>query len=357
MENIFIDTSVYEEGQFVGSGILKTLFESAREGRICILLPEITEREVVAHIHSKVKEEHDRLKRLSSSILKHIGDLKEKLEDAAKASESSAEDLEKAFEDQLDKAKVCKIPIQKDLDLQSIVDAYFRKEPPFSQKKKAEFPDAIVLKSLEQWCEENKTNCIVLARDGDMHGYHCKYLNPRKLEDYMEELTKRIREERQKEEEIRRISLNAYHNLIADRLISDTIKNWIYDQMYDDTLYCEALQIEDINDYSIGEPQIDFSRPSKPMGIYKGHLAHKVEVTVSTEIAVNHPDYDTAYYDGEDRQWYFIDDAKITSLTSILEFDLDFITDENGENTEIDTINSGRRLTRSEMVNSMADSR
>lgn len=47
MDNVFIDTSVYEEGQFVASGILKTLINEASDWRIRILLPEITEREVL----------------------------------------------------------------------------------------------------------------------------------------------------------------------------------------------------------------------------------------------------------------------------------------------------------------------
>lgn len=43
-QNVFIDTSIYEEGQFVGSGTLKTLYDAAKYGLICILLPDITER-------------------------------------------------------------------------------------------------------------------------------------------------------------------------------------------------------------------------------------------------------------------------------------------------------------------------
>lgn len=58
MDNVFIDTSVYEEGQFVASGILKTLINEATDGRIRILLPEITEREVLRQIHKRVNEDN-----------------------------------------------------------------------------------------------------------------------------------------------------------------------------------------------------------------------------------------------------------------------------------------------------------
>lgn len=56
MENIFIDTCIYQEGQFIASGKLKTLFDAAKEGRICILLPDITEREVLAHIEEQYEK-------------------------------------------------------------------------------------------------------------------------------------------------------------------------------------------------------------------------------------------------------------------------------------------------------------
>lgn len=57
MQYVFIDTCIYEEGQFVGSGTLKTLYDAAKEGYIRILLPDITEREVLAHIDAKMNAE------------------------------------------------------------------------------------------------------------------------------------------------------------------------------------------------------------------------------------------------------------------------------------------------------------
>ena len=68
-ENIFMDTCIYQEGQFFVSGKLKTLFDAAKEGRICILLPDITEREVLAHIEDKLNDEHEKLKKHCSRNL------------------------------------------------------------------------------------------------------------------------------------------------------------------------------------------------------------------------------------------------------------------------------------------------
>lgn len=232
MENIFIDTCIYQEGQFIASGKLKTLFDAAKEQRICILLPDITEREVLAHIEEQLNAEHEKLKSRATSMLKHLEPLRKMLEEAVKLSETAANNMKEQFLEQLYIARVCRIPLQENLDLKAIVEAYFRKKPPFSQKKKSEFPDAIVLKSLETWCKENN----------------------------------------------------------------------------------EA----------------------------------------TTKIVVNHPDYDTAYYDGEDKQWYFVNDDVETRMTSELEFDIEFTTYQDGEDPELESINSGRHLSSIELHNSLS---
>ena len=172
IENIFIDTSVYEEWHFIASGAIKALISAGEAGRIRILLPEITEKEVLAHIKersedSKVKH----IQKLDSSIFKHFPKIKLTIEKLNKQVENAADDIMEKFLDNVDRSNTLRIPIQENLDLVSIIEDYFNKKAPFSEKKKSEFPDAIVLKSLEQWCSENNTTCIVLSKDTDMKNY------------------------------------------------------------------------------------------------------------------------------------------------------------------------------------------
>lgn len=233
------------------------------------------------------------------------------------------------------------------------MDAYFLKKPPFSQKKKSEFPDAFVLKSLEQWCKTNKKCCIILSNDNDMLNYESKYLKFEKKDEYLKTLTRRIQEEKRKEEDIFRICRNAYNNLIADKSIENEISNWVQKQLDNEMLYCTVLQIEEINDYSIEEINVDFSDDSELIGTYDECLVHSVHVTVFTDIIVNHPNYDTAYYDGEDKQWYFIDDAEETPMTSELDFEIEVITDQNGDFPELESIHSGKEFPQRELEYSM----
>lgn len=355
MENIFIDTCIYQEGQFIASGKLKTLFDAAKEGRICILLPEITEREVQAHIEEQMNAEHEKLKRQAASMLKHLEPLRKMLEEVVKLSATAATDMKELFLTQLKAAKVHRIPLQENIDLKAIVDAYFLKKPPFSQKKKSEFPDAIVLKSLETWCKENNEKCIVLSNDNDMQSYSSEYLCHINTDDYLKSLTKRIQqEEKRKEEEIKQICVTAHTNLVADSNIQKSISMWIQDQLSDETIYISALQVEEINDYSIGEPSIDYADEAELVGTYNGMLVYKVTVMATTEVVVHHPDYDTGYYDGEDKQWYFVNDDVKSTMTSELEFDIEFTTYQDGDDPELESINSGKHLSSKELHNSLS---
>ena len=51
-------------------------------------------------------------------------------------------------------------------NLEDVVDWYFKKEPPFSEKPK-EFPDAFILSALEHYHKEHKANIAVVSADGD----------------------------------------------------------------------------------------------------------------------------------------------------------------------------------------------
>lgn len=352
MENIFIDTSIYEEGQFIGSGTLKTLFDAAKERHVRIILPIITEHEVLGHIQEKINAECAKLKRQLASPLKHIEPLYSKLEDVVKHTETAVEDMKKMFLKQLEVSNIYRLPLQENIDLHSIVESYFRKEPPFSNKKKSEFPDALVLKSLEQWCKENNQTCIVLSNDNDMKSYKSAYLIPREIDEYTMTLTHFIQEGKHQENELNQVSINAYNSLVADTVIKQQISDWVCEQLDNDVLYYAALQIEDINDYSIRNPNIDYIDHSELIGSYDMCLVYKLMVKIVTDIIVNHPDYDTAYYDGEDKQWYFFDDAKETTLTSRLEIAIEFITDQNGDFPELNAINSGKNLSQNKLVNS-----
>lgn len=64
------------------------------------------------------------------------------------------------------------IVVEADADkLNEILDAYFDTKPPFSNKKKSEFPDALILHSIEGWAEKNNAHVLAVSVDGDWSEY------------------------------------------------------------------------------------------------------------------------------------------------------------------------------------------
>ena len=210
---------------------------------------------------------------------------------------------------------------------------------------------------MEQWCSENDTTCIVLSKDSDMKNYKSEKLIYNDEKDYLLRLATRIQQEKSAEEREKadRIERNARTNFSQSKGIVIELSNWIQEQLSDDVLYCSFLQIEDINDYSIN-PNIDikFDKECLLVGMYKGYLVHRIEVVITSKIGVNHPDYETGYYDGEDKQWYFIEDSKDTDLESVIKISVDFTTDENGDFVEIDSINQNKNLSRRDLEDSLS---
>lgn len=157
MQYVFIDTCIYEEGQFVASGTLKTLYDAAKEGYISILLPDITEREVLAHIDAKMNAEKEKLEKHLSSIMKHLEPIRNRLEEIVKQSETAAQEMTDMFLKELKSARVCRLPLQEDLDFRSIVDAYFLKKPPFPQRRSQNFRMLLYLNLLNNGAKSTKS--------------------------------------------------------------------------------------------------------------------------------------------------------------------------------------------------------
>ncbi|MRH98860.1 PIN domain-containing protein [Agrobacterium tumefaciens] len=63
--------------------------------------------------------------------------------------------------------------ITEQIDSAELVRRYFEVLPPFgkSSEKKAEFPDAIALLTLEKWAEANDTLVLAVCRDGDWEAF------------------------------------------------------------------------------------------------------------------------------------------------------------------------------------------
>lgn len=350
MQNIFIDTCVYEKEWFYRGPRIKTLFDYASKGRIRIILPDLTEFEVIKHLEKDCEENNgsNGLHKLENSRLNDLPEGKEYIQKLRKLQFLLEDSVTELFLKELDKALVLRIRIPGNLDFLKIIDAYKNREAPFSEKKKEEFPDAFVLATLVKWCNENKEECTILSVDSDLERFKSEKLHYKEYQGYVQELI----------EEEESITTHLATDILKEKKFINSISNWIHELLSWEVYYCSALQIEDIDDYAIKNVLVNTEKEDVQLvGYYDDTCVFKLVVKITTEIEVWHPDYDTAYWDSEDHRYYFIDDSVMDNITSELVIPVDILTDMDGSFLEVESINNGERIKERDIVNSMYTNR
>lgn len=345
-QNIFIDTCVFEKEWFYRGPRIKTLFDYATKGRVKIILPDLTEYEVIKHLERKCEENDgsNAIHKLENCILNDLPEGKNYILKLRNLQLSLNKSITTMFQKVLSDAYVLRIKIPQDLDFLKVIEAYKKREAPFSEKKKEEFPDAFVLATLEKWCVDKDEECTLLSMDGDLERYKSEKLHYKEYEEFVQEL---INEEEN-------ITTHLATDIVKDKVFINAISNWVQELLSWEVYYSAALQIEDINDYSIKDISINAEKEDVQLvGYYDDTCVFKVMVSVTTQIDVWHPDYETAYWDSEDHKYYFIDDSVLDIVTSELVFPVEISTDSEGNFIEVESINNGDHLKDKDIINSM----
>lgn len=339
MINVFIDTSIFvAEGYVKGKGIA-TLFDAAEEAKIQILLPDITEHEIRSHLRMDVNKNPGtgKVKDLKKSFMYAVSGLRAHIDELLKVEvDALIADVEKELDRQFKNASVVRLPFPKDLDMNLIIEKYKALEPPFSEKKKAEFPDAIALQTLELWCKEHNDTCIILATDPDLQSYKSQYLEYKDFEEFIATLA-------DFEKLVTKDKLQAVLTSTIPTLETD-VRKWAYEQYDDSSIYPCLLQIEDIHDYTIGEISVKFEGDLQFIGKGYSSLSYKIYANIVVPIEVYHPDYNTGYYDSEDQQWYFINENVGNTMEARLRVPIIINYYYGVEEMELDSINIDDRL-------------
>jgi PIN domain len=155
---VFIDTQAFVQAKCDWSSkSLSKLVDLVRSGHIRIVTTSITKRETSAYIIESASNAIVALKK-HEVVLRQCG--------VTGIPETFARhELLSNFERYFEALNVIEVPLI--LDIDSVLDHYFDSKPPFSEKKKSEFPDAIVVAALREWCSFDKKMYVVSA-DSDM---------------------------------------------------------------------------------------------------------------------------------------------------------------------------------------------
>lgn len=156
---VFIDTEAFRADGFDWLGAkFSKLLEFAKSGKLRILITDITKQEVYLRLKECANNLVAETKK-HAVLMRQLGSGLEKDENGV------FEILKKRFDQFLSDANVIDVPLR--VNLKALFDDYFSRKPPFSQRKKDEFPDAVVIASLLEWCKEKETSAYVVSGDPD----------------------------------------------------------------------------------------------------------------------------------------------------------------------------------------------
>ncbi len=169
---LFLDTQFFDANAYdFENKHFKQILALADAGLICLLMPEVTQREIERHIAAKSKEAFTSLEKFRRGGF-HKNLRVPPFDALAKGTTEEAirTELMAHFKDFCSRAGVEHLPA-KGLDISSILDDYFGEKPPFgSGKKKSEFPDAFTARILLNWCKAHSEKAVVVSGDGDWAG-------------------------------------------------------------------------------------------------------------------------------------------------------------------------------------------
>ena len=169
---ITLDTSIFEtNGLDLDGGVLNALKTFAKN-KIAVVLVDIIEKEVLCHLTKKAEEARnsaygklDELKKYNLLSSLEAGNLINFLK------QNDIQNIVKSRWDIYKKIHKIEIIASDTISVSELMKDYFDKKPPFSEKKKAEFPDAIALQALRNWANANNKRVLCFSTDSDWKNY------------------------------------------------------------------------------------------------------------------------------------------------------------------------------------------
>jgi hypothetical protein len=167
--NLFLDANVYIEKQYnFEAKIFERISHLTNFNSIQLLVSKIIINEVMENGKRHLTEE---VSRFNSSVQKMslVKRVSKTSVPSGLSSDEEKELVENFVESLEDFFFSYRYTVLDDylIDTRSVFHTYFKKHPPFSSKKKHEFPDAFVLLSIERWADRNQEFVAVVSKDKD----------------------------------------------------------------------------------------------------------------------------------------------------------------------------------------------
>ena len=170
---ICLDTSVFDGyGIALEKGWLEQL-EQFAESPVRFLQSEIVHFELESHLAKNIKETRAAIEKALKDASNDLQITESVIYRTREALISDKTDVEVARDrlHQFYERTQAEVAPAKIADMDIVVGMYFTLKPPFEEKKKAEFPDAIALVSIEHWAKISRRKVLVVSYDAGWEEY------------------------------------------------------------------------------------------------------------------------------------------------------------------------------------------
>jgi len=285
IHSVFLDTNVFESAKFKYTGNnLESLLSFCCEHNIPVYVDKVVYGEIKNRIALKVHEVTVNLKNEYLEYLGRVTDIEKGVENKLK--DTLLEKFEELFEEEL----LTILPTE--YDQEKLLAMYFQEEAPFNvDGKKSEFPDAIMLLSVDKYAQDNAEEIMVVSNDNGVREY-CKASNLRCCE-YASQALSSLNEQFDLNKLFVKYRTNIEDQIVT--LVKEDIDFNVYGYTYEDfleaTYEIENVEIKDLSLIHEDDEAMIMDVSGKVI----------IDFIIDTE---PYPDYDLGIYDKEDGVWH-----------------------------------------------------
>ena len=285
---IFLDTNVFESAKFYyqSNNFIKFL-DICEEREINLYITDVVKYEVIKRIETNIKDSIENIDKNNFSIL--IKSLRTDDIGKMKLIDELSKKLVLEFEELIFDYNIEVIP--SNFNQEKLLDLYFKIQAPFSEQKKYEFPDAIIILTIQKWSEEHSKIPLIVSNDNDMASF-CS-IHKIKLYKKISDVTNLLYTENPDDELLKlyNVLLSKIKEKIIDEVKSreDNFILYSYDSI--DEIYVEDIEIINTNIHDIDIINLNSS---------DNIIELEVNININFSLNASYPDMDTMGHDKED---------------------------------------------------------
>lgn len=306
---IFLDTSIFESENYFEGKKINILFILSKEGSVHLKITDIVYREIINRLIShttkgvNILKKQTALLRDEGRILRNLESLESyfKIIDYRKVKTESILEIKKKFEKILSAYKI-EIIDTSNANVKEVLNDYFKTSPPFKEgSKKNEFPDALSINSIKNWCLKNTENCLHISNDKDFENYSdenidCNY--------NLSTLLDLLNKENEENNDILIEFINdKYEDSILD--VKCSIESYLMSHL-ESSAYNKIENDPWFEDVSIDFEEIEETEINLALlnEIDKTDFTYELDTEIVFTVNADYTDLNDAYYDREDNLWF-----------------------------------------------------